>query len=45
MPKHGIPHLTSTLCPQKTSTFLFFNNSDQKLTDFNNVGMLNPEKI
>jgi len=30
---------------QKTSTLLFFEQPCQKLTDFNNFGMLNPQKI
>jgi len=30
---------------QKTSTLLFFEQPCQKLTDFNNSGMLNPQKI
>jgi len=29
----------------KTSTFLFFEQVCEKLTDFNNFGMLNPEQI
>jgi len=30
---------------QKRPPFYFSNNSCQKLTDFNDFGMLNPEKI
>ena len=31
--------------PEKTSTFLFFEQLCQKLTDLNDFGTLNPEKI
>jgi len=31
--------------PKKCPPFYFVNNSVKKLTDFNNFGTLNPEKI
>jgi len=34
-----------TLCPKKRPCFYFSNNSVKKLTDFNDFGVLNPEKI
>jgi len=34
----------STLCSKKVHLFIFLNNY-QKLTDFNNFWLLNPEKI
>ena len=35
----------TTLCPQKTAPYFIFLITLSKLTDFNDFGVLNPEKI